>query len=145
MALTCSLLEKVVDKMAHQSTRPFKAHVVSSPRLLPCKPGFNVTASSAKLTKNIRRSRRCCTVVAQSNPVAEVQKTLERTVSGVAEKVMQVATETVDQAKGLDLKEVILLQGAFGAVGQCNNSGQEYATLLCMGSCLPRFMTLSNI
>ena len=76
-----------------------------------------MVAPHAKLTRDSRRSRRCCTVVAQSNPVAEVQKTLERTVSGVADKVMSVAEDTIDLAKGLDLREVILLQGAFGSDG----------------------------
>ena len=98
--------------MAHQSTRPFSTYVTPSPRLLLHKSGCNAAALSPKMAASLRQSRRCSTVVAQSNPVAEVQKTLERTVSGVADKVKQVATEAVDQSKGLDLKEVILLQGA---------------------------------
>ena len=104
-----------MDKMAHQSTRPFTANVTSSGRLLLRKHECNVGISNARLASNSRRSRRCCTVVAKSNPVAEVQQTLERTVSGVADKVMQVAADTIDQTKGMDLREVILLQGAFGA------------------------------
>lgn len=114
-----SLLEKVVDKMAHQSTRPFTANVTSNGRLSLSKHGRNVPILNPKMANSSRRSGRCCTVVAQSNPVAEVQQTLERTVSGVADKVMQVATDTIDQAKGMDLREVILLQGASGA--ECNS------------------------
>ena len=87
--------------------------------------------SHAKLAKDLRRNRRCCTVVAQSNPVAEVQKTLERTVSGVADKVMQVATDTVDLAKGLDLREVILLQGALALMAQCTLNGKAVTIKLC--------------
>ena len=62
--------------MAHQSTRPFSASITSSPKLLLHRCGCNAAALSPKMTASLRRSRRCSTVVAQSNPVAEVQKTL---------------------------------------------------------------------
>ena len=118
--------------MAHQSTRPFTANTTPSARLLLCKTGCNVVSSHAKLAKDLRRGRRTCTVVAQSNPVAEVQQTLQRTVSGVADKLISVADDTIDQAKGLDLREVILLQGAFGADGTVHSywQGCENLSLL---------------
>lgn len=50
-------------------------------------------------------------VVAANNPVATVEKTLEKTVSKVAESAKKVVGEVTDASKP-DLNKVVLLQGA---------------------------------
>ena len=50
-------------------------------------------------------------VVAKSNPVATVEKTLEKTVSKVAESAKKVVEEVTESSKP-DLSKVVLLQGA---------------------------------
>ena len=106
--------------MAQHSTRAFSTSAQFGSRsLLPKSNGCNVLAFSVRKGLETRASRRCKTVVAASNPVAEVKQTLERTVSTVADTVKDVATEVTEPAKGLDLKEVILLQGALKLMVPC--------------------------
>ena len=106
--------------MAQHSTRAFSTSAPFGSRsLLPKSNGCNVLAFSTRKGLETRASRRCSTVVAASNPVAEVQQTLERTVSTVADTVKDVATEVTEPAKGLGLKEVILLQGALKLMVLC--------------------------
>ena len=106
--------------MSQYSTRAFSTSALFGSRsLLPKSNGCNVLAFSARKGLEFRASRRCSTVVAASNPVAEVQQTLERTVSTVADTVKGVATEVSEPAKDLDLKDVILLQGALKLMVLC--------------------------
>ncbi len=92
------------------STCAFTAHLAPSKALLH-KPGCAAFTARPSLYV-AKRSRKSATIVAASNPVAEVQKTLERTLSGVTGTVKETVAEAAEKAKGLDLRGVILLQGA---------------------------------
>lgn len=78
--------------------------------LLPHQSGRQLLAFQSRARV---QSKRVATqrVVAASNPVATVEKTLEKTVSKVAEGAKKVVEEVTESSKP-DLSKVVLLQGA---------------------------------
>lgn len=104
-------------KMAGQHSRAFNANLTLSSKSPSHKSGCNLIAFSSWKALSVKRSRASSVVVAASNPVAAVEKTLKKTASTVADKIKDVTSEVKEDPKGLNLNEIILLQGALALDG----------------------------
>ena len=105
--------------MAEHSTRAFNVTLPLSGGSHLCRHGQNFIAFSSRKGLRLPRSRRGSAFFAASNPVAEVEKTLKKTASTVADKVKGVATQVTEQVTKPSLTEVILLQGTLALLNTC--------------------------
>ena len=106
--------------MAEHSTRAFNGAFAPSSGSHLRRPGHKFIAFSSRRGLSLKRSRQGSAFFAASNPVVEVQKTLEKTASTVADKVKGVATPAAEQVAKPILTEVILLQGTLALLLLCS-------------------------
>ena len=106
-------------KMAEHSTRAFNGTFAPSGGSYLRRHGQNFTAFSSTKGLSLKRSRQGSVFFAASNPVAEVEKTLKKTASTVADKVKGGATQVTEQVTKPSLTEVILLQGTLVLLLPC--------------------------
>ena len=105
--------------MAEHSTRAFNVSLPLSGESHLCRHGQNFIAFSSRKGLRLKRCRQGSVFYAASNPVVEVEKTLKKTASTVADKVKGVATQVTEQVTKPSLTEVILLQGTLALLNSC--------------------------